>query len=96
MLYVMRILYQKYQNWGNMNYMQRKIITYILLIILFYGSLVFAQTAQTVFISFLPEEIRQGDPFMAQIDSAKISSIKKLTFNGKKMGTISNEITKES
>ena len=71
-----------------MNYMQRKIITYILLIILFYGSLVFAQTAQTVFISFFPEEIRQGDPFMAQIDGAKISSIKKLTFNGKKMGIL--------
>jgi len=63
---------------------KRKIIKYILLlIILFCGSLASAQTAS---ISIFPAEIRQGDPFMAQIDGAEISSVKKITFNGKKKG----------
>lgn len=42
--------------------------------------------AQTPFLSFSPDIIFQGNPIFVQIDSAPISSIKKLTFNGKKLG----------
>lgn len=42
-------------------------------------------SAQTVSLSFSPATILQGDPFLAQIDGATISAIKKLTFDGKKL-----------
>ena len=65
--------------------MQVKIILSIFLsfAVLACGTSVSSQTAS---ISIFPSEIRQGDPFMAQIDGAEISSIKKITFNGKKRG----------
>lgn len=66
--------------------MKRKITTFIFLfiVILFLGkTTAFAQTAS---LSFFPAIIRQGDPFMVQIDGAtEISSIKKITFDGKKI-----------
>lgn len=67
--------------------MIKKSIKFIFLfIILFCGSIASAQTStQTTSISLFPEEIRQGDPFMAIIDGAEISSVKKLTFDGKKI-----------
>jgi murein DD-endopeptidase MepM/ murein hydrolase activator NlpD len=43
-------------------------------------------SAQTVSFSLFPSEIRQGDPFMVQIEGVEISSIKKFTFEGKKIG----------
>ncbi len=70
-----------------MNVMLKESINFIFLFtILFCGSLAYAQTTQTASISVFPVEIRQGDPFMAVIDGVEIASIKKLTFDGKKIG----------
>lgn len=44
-------------------------------------------SAQTISLSSLPPIIIQGDPFMVQMDGAtEIAQVKKLTFDGKKVG----------
>lgn len=43
-------------------------------------------SAQTASLSFSPETILQGDPFLVQVEGiSEISSIRKLSFDGKKM-----------
>jgi len=57
----------------------------LFIFVLFFGTT--AVSAQTISLSFLPATILQGDPVLVQINGvAKISLIKKLTFDGKKIG----------
>jgi murein DD-endopeptidase MepM/ murein hydrolase activator NlpD len=59
-------------------------LSVFLLILCFSARIIFAQA---VSVSVFPAEIIQGEPFLAQIEGAtEPSSIKKLTFDGKKVG----------
>lgn len=60
------------------------VFVFLLVIILFLG--VMTASAETASLLLLPTTILQGNPFMAQIDGAEISSIRKLSFDGKKIG----------
>lgn len=42
--------------------------------------------AQTSTISFFPEQVIQGEPIMAQVNGKTVSDVKKITFDGKKVG----------
>lgn len=42
--------------------------------------------AQTETISFFPEQVIQGEPLMIQVNGETISDVKKITFDGKKVG----------
>jgi murein DD-endopeptidase MepM/ murein hydrolase activator NlpD len=66
--------------------MTKKITLCVLLLVLCFGTRsVFAQAVFS--LSVLPAEIIQGDPFLVQIEGTnEISSIKKITFAGKKVG----------
>lgn len=44
---------------------------------------VFAQTAT---ISFFPKQVIQGEPLLVQVEGVSIFSVKKITFDGKKVG----------
>ncbi len=46
-------------------------------------------SAQITSLSVFPAKIMQGDPFLTQIENTEISSIKKLSFNGKKINIFS-------
>lgn len=45
----------------------------------------FHTSAQATALSFSPAVIRQGDPFIVQIDGTEISQVKKIIFAGKKI-----------
>ncbi len=69
-----------------LNKVTRKTILsiYLSAVILFVGAT--TVSAEMASFSVFPAQILQGDPFMAQIDGAEISSVKKLTFDNKKTG----------
>lgn len=64
----------------------KKIILFVFLFVVIVGLEINSVSAQTVSLSFFPAQIRQGDPFLVQIDGlTKISAIKKLSFGRKKI-----------
>lgn len=60
-------------------------------IIFFFSAVVFfsmetAVSAQTASLTFFPSQVIQGEPIMIQVNGKTASEIKKITFDGKKLG----------